>query len=548
MRKKIVDKLVAVTFVAMIMLSGLSFLVPNVKADAFNQIPLYINILEGAEADREKIDEIEKKIDDIFKDNGLDWRVTSVIKNDNYPDPDKSKDQPGDVRVDSELEDLLLKGKEEVKDKPGFKFFVVRRILDSNGDESGINGGSSAETRSAAMLQPSGRDPPIGGDSWAHELGHLFGLGHTTKNGSARPTSDLMHGTRSQRTGTNLQGEDIEAMKKKKEELGAGIPSLTDDQKERTFDEYHNESQDTYGDSFYEYTDIQDVYFAFYMLDLTRNFHITTYLGGLIPEGVGLTYTVALDTDNNPRTGGTYEGWNGIDFLIVVDGISPDVEGTLYSYPGLIPITALETRIETQFLFKCPEAPPMFPEEPILDSIIINIPLQYIDPIVGTIVDPINIGSVMKSHDDLGTDTLEIISVPTSPPVRPTLTFDPPIAYPSQTITATGSGFRPCSNVSIIFAHETLTTTFTGYDGDFQATFTIPEMSEGHYMVDAIDDSHQIGVSMFTISTTPTDGVAGSVGKLDLWMSYIALFALIATTATVISIYVRTRRNNKHHP
>jgi hypothetical protein len=128
---------------------------------------------------------------------------------------------------------------------------------------------------------------------------------------------------------------------------------------------YRSVGEDMYGDSEYNFTDIQDVYFAFYILDETKELHITTYLGDVIPkDNITLTYFVALDADNDLTSGGVFEGWEGIDFLISVNVTGIDAEGILYLYPDLTPIAPLKTRIQTYFKFICTETPPAYPPEP----------------------------------------------------------------------------------------------------------------------------------------------------------------------------------------
>ncbi|MFX0202395.1 MAG: hypothetical protein ACFFCW_40335, partial [Candidatus Hodarchaeota archaeon] len=292
--------LLTLTLTFMIIFSCFSILVPKVKADAYNQIPLWINIMEGATADRDQIDKIEKEIDTIFARAGLNWRVTSIIVDEDYPDPDESNDNPGEVREGDEENGLYRKGKKEVKDVSGFKIFVVKKILLGNGSDSGYIGGAEIVpgTRTAVLVSNKSDGSAVGGDIWAHELGHMLGLGHKKQNGTERPENDLMF--RYDRGGKDLQAEDITTMNITKRRRAAGLPSLTQEQisGNASFNEFHRETNDTYGDSTsgYNFTDIQDVYFGFWMLNETSELYITTYLGGIIPiDFPWLNYYVALN-------------------------------------------------------------------------------------------------------------------------------------------------------------------------------------------------------------------------------------------------------------
>jgi hypothetical protein len=498
MVKTLFGKLSTIALLSLIMISSLSILTPRVMADTFNQIPLWINIMEGAEMSSDLKDEIEKGIDDIFKQNGLNWRVTSVVLAENASDPDKSNDEPGDVREGAEEDGLYTKGKRETKDLGGFKIFVVKRILNGTGGDAGYLGGAKEHTRTAVVsTNSSGVDWAT---IWAHEMGHLFGLRHKNSDGSNRTQDNLLYPFYPM--GKNLTAEDIAQMNTTKIERDLGLPKLTEDQMYRDYNMFHTVGEDLYGDSFYPFMDIQDVYFSFYILDETRELHITSFLGDLLPLGFGFTYSIALNTDNNPMTGGEYHGWEGVDFLIQVDGAAPNTMAMLYKYPEGIPIMPLDSRIDTEFMHRSKLGPPEIPPTPILDSIVVSIPLGLLPPLS----DPIAVGAYMQSADGLATDRLEQMLVPTSPPDRPTFDLAPCVAPAGTLVTATGEGYAPGEKVSIIFAHDNLSTVDVEPDGSFSTTFAVPDLDPYYYMVDAIDDAHNVGLCVFTL--TPTQDVA----------------------------------------
>lgn len=509
-----VRRLSVVSLIIVLLISCHPLFVPVVKADTFNQIPLWINVMEGATASRDQIDQVEKEMDAVFAKAGLNWRVTSVIMDENAPDPDKSNDQPGDVREGDEEDGLYRKGKKEVENLAGCKVYVVRAILNGTGDDTGLIGGAEIVpgTRTVVLRSNYTDGTPVAGQVWGHELGHILGLGHEYPNGTDRPASDLMH--RYVPGGTNLTADDVATMNQTKYERDLGIPSLTDDQKGRNYDEYHSEGDDPIGDSFYNWTDIFQGYFSFFVLDATRNLYISGLLGGLIPLGAGVNCYVALDTDNNPATGGEFQGWLGTDFLIMIHATPPDsVESFLYKYPEMMPIAPLVTRIDTEVRDRCVSGPPLRPTVPLQNKIVIKVPLMLLGPLA----DPIGIAMSTQSADGLGTDRLEKMPVKTSPPTRPTLTLNPPTASVGTLITATGFGFTPTNGVSIVFNHLNLSTTTVNPDGSFTTTFTVPNLATTHYMVDAIDSSHQVGVSMFTITHTHGMGDINADGIVDIY-------------------------------
>jgi len=244
------------------------------------------------------------------------------------------------------------------------------------------------------------------------------------------------------------------------------------------------------------------LYFGFYMLDSTENLFVTTFLGGTIPPGAGLAYQLAFDADNDPTTGGEFRGWVGIDHLAVVQGIPPTITGALYSYPEMTFIGPLETTVNTQYQFICPRDPPKIPPIPLSDTIAIRFGLSELGPLGISL----NFGAVIESFDGLGSDRLEITALNTQPPERPQLTLDTYAGNSGSPVTATGSGFTPGSSVSVVFAHNNLSTTEVEPDGTFDATFIVPELSPDYYVVDAIDQANKVGVCMFTVSSRAAVG------------------------------------------
>jgi hypothetical protein len=452
--------------------------------------------MQGATIDRSQIDNIETEMDAVFAKAGLNWRVTSVVIDENYPDPNTGQDQPGDVRVGPEENGLYNDGKKEVKDKAGTKITVVRRILNSTGGRSGFVGGAEIVpgTRTIVVASNFSDGSPVGGQVWAHELGHVLGLEHLNPDNSSRPGTDLMHPVAG--GGTNLTAGDVATMNQTKIERALGLPSLTNDQMGRTYDMYHYEEEDLRGDSWYDFTDIFDAYFSFYILDETRSLYINTLLGGLIPEGMGFSYSVALNSDKDPITGGEFQGWLGIDYLMITEGLgSGEATTMLYKYPEMMPMGPLVTRIDTFYNHRCYEDPSTpTPPTALQHNIVTQLPLMLLP-----LGNPISVAMFIQSADGFGTDRLEPILVSTSSPVRPTLTLYPPVAPMGTVISASGTGFTPSANISIIFAHFNLSTTIVDPAGMFHTTFDVPEFHPDHYMVDAIDTMHNVGVSMFTI-------------------------------------------------
>lgn len=520
---------IVVLLTFLLSLTCLSVHISHVRADTYNQIPLWINILEGEETSEETIDKIEKEIDSIFQKNGLNWRVTSCVLDDSMEDPDKTKDKPGDIRIGEGLDFtgeegyLWGLGEDETKDRSGFKIFVANKILNETGQDDGTNGISlRGSFRTAVVKGREENETKEAARTWAHEIGHLFGLDHTEQDGTNRSANDLMYPFAQPWLGTDLQPEDIETMKKVKKEQALGLPTTTNRQHDTRYFMFRFSLPDEKEDTepwFPDEADIIKIDFSFYELDETKEFHITTFFGGVLPRGEdGFRYFITVDTDNNATTGGELEGWLGIDLLIGVDVFEESIIATLYSFPDLVPITPVEARVDTHCKFIDMETPPEIPPKPIQDSIVVNLQQE----ILGSLSDPINIGALITTDQGDVIDKLETTPMSTSPPERPNLSLNPPVATSGSTITATGNGFTPNDNISIIFNHVTVSVAEVEFDGSFQASLTVPELPVDHYMIDAIDDSYNIGVNMFTLTFGADLNRDESVNILDISIVAIA--------------------------
>lgn len=501
----------------LVSLTFFSAIVPLVKADTYNQIPLWINILAGTEINRTQIESIESYIDSFFEDAGLNWRVTSYVLDDAMEDPDPRHGKPGEIRHTGskrsewsfEVDYLMCMGKEETADRGGFKIFVVSKILNGTSQDSGIEG-LAYEPWGTAIVEPpkeSSSSPNIDAALvWCHEIGHLLGLGHKKQNGTDRPMSDMMYEFAPH--GWKFQDEDVDKMNNTKIERALGVPTTSNLQHFRKYKMYRFAAEDQSEDfeyyfpelpglPQYNFTDIQDLIFGFYQLDETRELHVTTYFGDVIPrEDVELRYFVALDTDGSNITGGQLDDWDGIDYIVDVDIYSDNVLGMLYTFPDFVSVAPLEARLETGYMFTCTEEPPAIPPEPVQYSIVVSLPLGLLEPLS----DSINVGTLLTSKYGDICDKLEITSVPTLPPQRPSLILDPPVGTWGTAVAAAGNGYTPGDTVSIVFDHMNISSVYVEPDGSFETVFMVPELQENYYVVDAMDESAQVGVNVFTLT------------------------------------------------
>ncbi|MDE1764421.1 MAG: hypothetical protein KGH88_09315, partial [Thaumarchaeota archaeon] len=101
--------------------------------------------------------------------------------------------------------------------------------------------------------------------------------------------------------------------------------------------------------------------------------------------------------------------------------------------------------------------------------------------------------------------------------VTPQINVNPIGGPAGQIVTVTGFDFAPSSTVMLTFNGTTRTTSpstiTTDSSGSFTATFTVPGITAGSYLVVAEDSQHNVGASVFTViltvSLTPATGHVG---------------------------------------
>ena len=64
-------------------------------------------------------------------------------------------------------------------------------------------------------------------------------------------------------------------------------------------------------------------------------------------------------------------------------------------------------------------------------------------------------------------------------------------------------------------------------------------------MVDAIDESNNVGVSMFTVTSPPVGGFWIAIDKLALFAPYIAIISTILVATVVTAIYAKRNKRRK---
>jgi hypothetical protein len=108
-------------------------------------------------------------------------------------------------------------------------------------------------------------------------------------------------------------------------------------------------------------------------------------------------------------------------------------------------------------------------------------------------------------------------------PAAPTITLDPELGPVSHSVTMTGDGFTPDSDITATFDGNPLTligTAHTDAQGHFVVTFTVPSATPGPYTVTATDENGYSASEQFTVTIPPVPespiGVIAPIAAIGL--------------------------------
>ncbi len=108
--------------------------------------------------------------------------------------------------------------------------------------------------------------------------------------------------------------------------------------------------------------------------------------------------------------------------------------------------------------------------------------------------------------------------------VEPEIELSPDVGMPDDTVAVTGTGFGEELDVRITFWNaswtKNVTTTTSSVLGSFTKTFTVPDVDDGDYTVNATDTDGNNATALFTVShlyilLDPTEGSKGSTVDIE---------------------------------
>jgi hypothetical protein len=502
----------------------------TVLADDYEQLELVINIVQGSRLTEKNAQDMSKEIDDILKQcdkYGLRMRVTPKIRTGVTKIDGLGPPVPGEDVTPAQEKAILKAGEQEIGNK-GYKITVIEGFEDPNNAGGTIPGHPSSDV-----------DEWAGSDTWAHEMGHGLGLGHEGDK------NNLMHGVAGDRTGTALTKDQCEKLKAEFKKRGAEKKCTEGQQKTGACtpatESVNDAMFDPKGDATNPIVDLEATSFTFDLDPVTPSLLTATRVGLFPGIPVSVAYQIGFDTDNNPATGGLVGPFGGFEFeaLVEATGIFPFVgsaSASLIKLPEGVPVIPLEApEFVLVFYHTDVKEAPEVPDEEIAAEVALSIPVEHLGPLAN----PMRVAVVALSGPDwdvepdveLGPDTID-----TLPAVGPELVVSPRTVYPAQLLSIEGSGYAPLSELTLLLGNELLGETTTSGDGEFSTEANTLPLSNGNYLLDAIDAEGNIGLEVITVKG-PVGGVAeppdvsGASGPNYIALAAVAAGALLALAA-----------------
>jgi len=501
----------------------------TVLADDYEQLKLVINIVQGSLMDKDTAQAISKQIDDILKQcdkYGMRMRVTPEIRT-GVTKIDGLDPVPGEDVTPEQEKAILKAGEKEVGDK-GYKVTVLEGYSDPNAAGGTITSDPPSIHPSSAV------DDDAASSTWGHEMGHGFELGHSDDK------NNLMYKGAKDRTGTQLTEDQCRKLKDGFKKRGAEKKCTEGQQKTGTC----TPSTESVNDAMFDPNDpttnpIVDLEATFFTFDLqVPPSLLTATRVGLFPVGhVSVSYEIGFDTDNNPATGGVFLPFGlGFDFKVVVEatGMFPfegSATASLVKLPEGVPVTPLEhPEFLSVFHHTDVKELPELPDEEINAEVALSIPVEHLGPLAN----PMRVAVVALSgldKDVAGPDWVD-----TLPAVGPVLVVIPRTVYPGESLSITGSGYAPLSELTLLLGNELLGEAMTSEGGTFSTEADTPPLADGNYLLDAIDAEGNIGLEVVTVmgpvgGMAESPDVSGRSGPNYIALAAVAAGAVLALAA-----------------
>lgn len=373
----------------------------------------------------------------------------------------------------------------------------------------------------------------LSGETIAHEIGHILTLsaGHQITStqvadaGGHSPDTQNFMNPSDTRAGTNITTQQAEEMRKKAKELGRTVTQPATSLPATTQAHGAGGKQDERRDAFNLVPAAGLNYMQAYHLGGGTNMSLLfTLENALDPfQPAQWRYLWLFDTDNNPLTGITMMGVQGVERGILIQ-VSIPGNGSFFSsvqfqgYTGGGTFTLPPATIVNEPEFDLTNAP--LPGEtsfrltaPFTNfgtmSALSKMHLLSIDPILNQVVDVI-------SSDFLSNFEAE----------KPVVMVNPPLADPNQIVTFSGTGFTPLATALAYLDNTVLFPPLVvgptgGVNGSLIVPPSTPPPVGNFYFLTVIDGLGRSGFNVINVAAVPGCGTGDmngdqAVNSLDI--------------------------------
>lgn len=496
---------------------GLLVWTATTSADEMKQLNIVVNQLDGAtmtdwNTRQSEINAILAQTQYYVDRNGqpiyISVTISKVNMNQNPTDTNGVPIAPdGKVLNDDatiKLTELAEKG--EVANG-GLKVWVAKEVrfgTNSIATNNMVVNGSTIPNSAACMLQ---EQHGANGDSadWAHEICHAIGLNYDLTNDT--DTGRLMYAwritTNGRPAGAALTEEECRALNDSLSRLSPTTKPTWDQQtnppaksaSQWMIDGNNGPVEDPMEDLRNGHLD-----FNYNLQEIPNqlfNFNFT--IRGVPTEVSPFFYRLWLDTDNDSGT-----GTNGYDVRFEYRFLST-TNGAIQAFKYVGPAPPISYDLGTfaaQTIAISGRGPTNGGSRAVGTLVSSSIPLSFFTndpatPLATFIRALLTVDTNLtpfSSADMIGPELVR-----TTPLPEPSLQLSMGQTLPGSTVSITGQGFSSNCNYQVLFKDGLVATGVSGPSGQLSASFTVPQLAPGNYLIDIIDDQGLVQIAVLRI-------------------------------------------------